>query len=317
RAVRYVRHERQRPNEEERRGFADGAREGEDRPGQDARQSERQNVVPHGLPARRAEGVRTQPDRSGHGADRLLGGNDDHREDEQRERQRGGQHAAAQRHGAHEHREPQDAVDDGGHTREVRDVRPDQRGDAVARRVLHQPDRGGDAERERDHRREHDHPQRADQRRPDPCPGRGARRVGTDELPGQHTRAVPPQVHEQDGEEDEAEDGRGEARRGEQSAEHPAPDATELKTRSVRLDAHASAPPPPRPATPVPNARPNARPPPHSYPSLNRRTTTVLAMFMSSVTANRASPTAKMVRYSMVPNGASPRPTCAMYAVMV
>jgi Cu+-exporting ATPase len=50
----------------------------------------------------------------------------------------------------------------------------------------------------------------------------------------------------------------------------------------------------------------------HSYTSRNRRSTTRLMAFMTSVMRKRTRPTAKMVLYSMLPYGVSPRLTCTM-----
>ena len=51
---------------------------------------------------------------------------------------------------------------------------------------------------------------------------------------------------------------------------------------------------------------------PHAYSSRNRSRSQVLIKFRPKVIANSSMPTAKMVRYSSVPCGVSPRLTCTM-----
>ena len=79
------------------------------------------------LPLGRAERQRALADRVGHRADRLAGGDDHHRQHQQRQRHRaGGEDEAEVERPADDEGEPEDAVDDRGHRREVLDVDLDQ-----------------------------------------------------------------------------------------------------------------------------------------------------------------------------------------------
>src|SRR5690606_6425722 len=89
-------------DEDERRGLADGAGEREDRPGQDPGHRQGEDLVADGLPAGGTEGEGALSDRARHGADRLLRGDDDDRQDEERQGERAGDDAPAEGEGADE-----------------------------------------------------------------------------------------------------------------------------------------------------------------------------------------------------------------------
>ncbi len=110
---------------------------------------QRQHVVGNGLHLRRAHAQRRLANRGRHGLERSAAGDDDGRQRHQ------GQHQAAdqRRRARHaeeldEHRQAQQAEDDGRHGGQVVDVDLDQVGEAVARGELFQVHRRGHADRE-------------------------------------------------------------------------------------------------------------------------------------------------------------------------
>ena len=71
---RQERHVGQRADGDERRGFADRARQRQDQSGQDARKGRRQHLMPDRLPLGGAERVRRLAQRLGHRAQRFARG---------------------------------------------------------------------------------------------------------------------------------------------------------------------------------------------------------------------------------------------------
>ena len=154
----------ERADGDERRGLADGARQREDQPGQDARQRHRQHLVPDRLPLGRAERIRAFANRARHRAQRFARREDHHRQRQQRQRRRRRPARSAHAHQPHEQAEPEQAVDDRRHRGEVGDVELDEPRRAAARAVFLEIDRRRHAERQRQRAGQRDHPDAAHQR---------------------------------------------------------------------------------------------------------------------------------------------------------
>ena len=150
-----------------------------------------QDVVADHLPAGRAQRQRRLAERVRHGPQRLLGGDDDHRQDQETQRQPAGPERRAQcqaRHaeGPHEQRQAEDAVDDRRHAGEVGDVRLDDPPEPARRGVLLEEDRRADADRDGEDGHQAEQPETAG----DPDPEPGQRRVARAMLRHQRVKEV-------------------------------------------------------------------------------------------------------------------------------
>jgi len=246
-------------------------------------------VVAHRLPLGGADGIGRLADVGGDGADRLARADDDHRQDQQAEGQASGQNALAEVELVHEQTERQQAVDDGRHARQVGDVDLDQVGDPIARRVLLEVDAGRDPERHAGQGRDQHHQDGADPGRKDAGLGRMPRRERGEELPGEAPRAVDQQVDEQRNQRDHADHHRQQADEGE-----------DLVAALVLADECAD-----RFDLGVGHVG-------HQYTSRKRLRSRWPSTLNSSVMSNSTRPTAKMLWYSRLPCGRSPRLTCTM-----
>ena len=102
-------------------------------------------MIPYGLPLCRSERVGRFSNLRWYRTERFACRDDHHRQNQQRQRQAGGEKALPQMKFVDEQTERHQAVDDRGHAGQVRDIDLDQLGHPILRRVLFQIDGRGHA----------------------------------------------------------------------------------------------------------------------------------------------------------------------------
>jgi hypothetical protein len=154
-------------------------------------------VVAHRLPTGGAHCIGALTDAAGNGANSLARGDDDHRQDQQRQRQARRQDALTEIERVHEQPQRQQAVNDRRHAGQVGDVDLDDLGQPVLPGVLLQIHARGDAERNR-RQGGHQHDQGGtDQGTEDACLLGPPRREIAEEAPVQTPGAVVDQARQQ------------------------------------------------------------------------------------------------------------------------
>ncbi len=189
--------EGQRADGDDRRRFADGARHADDHAGEDAGRRIRQDVVAHRLPCGCAAGIGSFVDGLRDGADGFARGDDDHRQDQQRQRQPGREDALAETEVIDEEAECQQAIDDGRDAGQIADVDLYDVGHPVLRRVLLQVDACGNAKGHGRERGYQHHEDGTDPGREDAGILRAARRKRGEELAGEARYALDRHIDEQ------------------------------------------------------------------------------------------------------------------------
>ena len=271
--VRQERHEREGSDEDQRSRLADGSGHRQDDPGHDPRRCGRQDRAADHLPAGRTQGIGALALGVRDGLQRLDRGDDDHRQDEEGQREPGGEDRRSELHQPDEDGQPQDPVDDRWNAGEVADVRLERAVHPAVGRVLVEVDGRRDPHREGDDADDDPDHQRADQGGQDAGVRWSSRRATGDELPVEPGQAACEDIDQQHDQGEEQDPDRH--------------DAQPVEDRAAELAAHE------RRFEPDGRVHRRGRRHRHQYSVRNLRTTQPLSRLRTSVNTNSVAATAK------------------------
>ncbi len=173
------------------------------------------------LPLAGAERPRRLPNRTGHGTERLAGGEDHHRNHQQRQGEGTGEEASVELEPADKKPQTEQAVDDRRDADEIGNVDFDERRQGILFGIFFHVNRCGDTERQRDDRRQPHHPKRSDPRRVNPrLPGPAGGEAG-EKLPIEPRQPLDQDVDQQYRQHEKPEAGRGGPDGRKKTVEHP------------------------------------------------------------------------------------------------